>query len=95
MIAMVETQCIASLPEGFGEQVQLVLGKIHILGNFVFVCRDESFYILFDQLDGCRSARLAIVTQRTVLPCRQFEGNRMVMVIATFPFLVLCHNTWV
>ena len=93
MIAMVETQCIASLQEGFGEQVQLVLGEVQILRNLVFVGRDEPLYVFLDQLDGCCSARLAVIAQGTVLPCRQLEGDRVVMVIATFPFLVLCHNT--
>ena len=93
MIALVETQNIASLQEGFGKQVQLVLCEIQILWNLVFVCRDEPLYVFLNQLDGCRPACLAVIAQRTVLPCRQLKGNRMVMVIATFPFLVLCHNT--
>ena len=93
MIAMVETQCIASLQEGFGEQVQLVFGEVQILWNLVFVSRDEPLYVFLDQLDGRCTASLAVIAQGTVLPCRQLEGNRVVMVIATFPFLVLCHNT--
>ena len=93
MIAMVETQCIASLQEGLGEQVQLVFGEVQILRNLVFVSRDEPLYVFLDQLDGRCSTSLAVIAQGTVLPCRQLEGNRVVMVIATFPFLVLCHNT--
>ena len=83
------------LQEGFGEQVQLVFREVQILGNFVFVGRDEPLYVFLDQFDGCCPARLAVIAQGTVLSCRQLEGNRMVMVIATFPFLVLCHNTLV
>ena len=61
MIAMVETQCIASLQEGFGEQVQLVFGEVQILWNLVFVSRDEPLYVFLDQLDGRCSASLAII----------------------------------
>ena len=77
---------------GFGKQIQLVLGEVQIRGNLVFVGRDEPLNILFDQLNGCRPTRLAVIAQRTVLPCRQLEGNRMVMVVATFAFFVLFHD---
>ena len=93
MTVLRRAQQPSSLQKGFGKQVQLILGEIQILRYLVFVGRDEPLNILFDQLNGCRSTRLAVIAQRTVLPCRQFEGNRMVMVIATLPFLVLCHNT--
>ena len=81
-----------NLQEGFGEQIQLVLGEVQIRGNLVFVGRDEPFDVFLDQFDGCCPARLAVIAQGTVLSCRQLEGNRMVMVVATFAFFVLFHD---
>ena len=93
MTVLRQAQQPSNLQEGFGKQIQLVFREIDFGRNFVFVSCDETLYILLYQLDGSRLARLAVIAQRTVLPRRQFEGNRMVMVIATLPFLILCHNT--
>ena len=77
----------------FGKQVQLVLGKEQFLRHLILVGGDKPFYILLNQFDRCCSTRLAIIAERAVLSCRKLEGNRMVFVAATFPFLVLMrHN---
>ena len=89
-----EMRLIASLQDGLFEQIQLVFGEIQFRRHFVFVGRDESFNIFLNQFDGCRSPGLAVVAQRTVLSRRQFEGDRMIMVVATLAFFVLLsHNT--
>ena len=95
MTVLRQAQQPSSLQEGFGKQIQLIFGKIDVGRNFVFVSRDKTFYIPLYQLDRCRPARLAVIAQRTVLPRRQLKGDRMVLVIATLPFLVLLmsHNT--
>ena len=80
---------------GFGKQIQLVLGEVQIRGNLVFVGRDKPFDVFLNQLNRRCPPRLAIIAQRPVLPCRQLEGNRMVMVVATFAFFVLFHNMFV
>ena len=84
---------ISFLKTNLTKQFQLVLSKKQFLRHFVFVGRNEAFYILLNQFDRCCSTRLAIIAERAVLSCRKLEGNRMVFVAATFPFLVLMrHN---
>ncbi len=84
--------CDASL-QGFFKQIQLVLGKIQLLRHFIFIGRNKTRYVLFDQFDGRRLAGLTIVAQRAILAFRQLKGDRMILVVATLPFLVLSHNT--
>ena len=81
--------------EGFGKQIQLVLGEVQIRWNLIFVRRDEPLYVFLNQLDRRCATSFAIIAKRAVLPCRQLEGNRMVFVVATLPLLALlvCHNT--
>ena len=73
---------------GFGKQIQLVLGEVQIRGNLVFVGRDEPFDVFLDQLDGRRPAGLAVIAQRTVLPCRQLECG-----MSTTAVCLNCPNT--
>lgn len=85
---------ISFLKTNLTKQFQLVLSKKQFLRHFVFVGRNEAFYILLNQFDRCGFPRLAVVAQRAVLPRRQLESYRMVLVVATLPFRVfLCHNT--
>ena len=84
--------CYASL-HGSIKQFQLVLRQKHFLRHLVFVGGDETRYILLNQLDGSRFSGFAIIAQRTVLSSRQLEGDRVIVVIATLPFLILSHNT--
>ena len=82
-----------SLQDGLVEKIQLVFGEIQLLRHLIFVGRDEALYVLLDQLDGRGLACLAVVAQRAVLALRQLEGDRVILIAAALPFLVLCHNT--
>ena len=82
-----------SLQGGFFKQIQLVFGKIQLLRHFIFIGRNETRNVLLDQFDGRSPTGFAIVAQRTILALRQLEGDRMILVVATPAFLVLCHNT--
>ena len=74
------------------KQIQLILGEVQILRNFVLVIGDEAFYIPLNQFDGCGSACLAIIAQRAVLSVGKLERDGVVLVVATPFFLVLSHN---
>ena len=73
------------------------LDWLQILWHFIFVSCDEALDVFLNQLDGRRPAGFAIIAQRSVLTCRKLEGNRMVFIVATLPFLVLLmsHNALV
>ena len=77
-----ETQSFASLRHII-EQIQLILTEIQFGRHTILVMRDKPLDVFLNQLYGRGFSRLAVVFERFILPLRQLERYRMVLVTSS------------
>ena len=69
------------------KEIQLVFTEIQFRRHTIFVVLDKPLDVFLYQIDGRSLARLAVVFERFVLPLRQLERYRVILVTSVMVFL--------